>query len=109
MQPPPAAAAAAPGPAGDAAPAPAEADGAEPAASNGEEPAAAGEALDGAEAGKSNDPDATISWTPVSAIDAPLCALVPTIVALRRIEAGEFVMLDAICIDYGINNQMQCQ
>ena len=52
----------------------------------------------------SKDPNATISWTSVSAIDAPLCALVPTIVALRRIEAGEFVMLD-----YGINYNMQCQ
>ena len=32
--------------------------------------------------------------TLVSAEDAPLHALVPTTVALRRIEAGEFVMLD---------------
>ena len=42
----------------------------------------------------SKDPNATISWTSVTAVDAPWCALVPTIVALRRIEAGEFVMLD---------------
>mgnify|MGYP003305643164 CR=1 FL=1 len=41
----------------------------------------------------SKDPNATISWTLVSAEDAPLHALVPTIVSLRRIEAGEFVML----------------
>ena len=52
----------------------------------------------------SKDPNATISWTLVSAEDAPLHALVPTIVSLRRIEAGEFVMLD-----YGINYNMQCQ
>ena len=52
----------------------------------------------------SKDPNATISWTSVTAVDAPRCALVPTIVALRRIEAGEFVMLD-----YGINYNMQCQ
>ena len=45
--------------------------------------------------------DATISWTSVTAVDAPRCALVPTIVALRRIEAGEFVMLD-----YGIHYDM---
>ena len=44
------------------------------------------------------EPNATISWTLVTAVDAPRCALVPTIVALRRIEAGEFVMLD-----YGIH------
>ena len=43
----------------------------------------------------SKDPNATISWTLVSAEDAPLHALVPTTVSLRRIEAGEFVMLDA--------------
>ena len=42
----------------------------------------------------SMDPNTTISWTLVSAEDAPLCALVQTIVALRRIDAGEFVMLD---------------
>ena len=42
----------------------------------------------------SKDPNAMISWTSVTAVDAPRCALVPTIVALRRIEAGEFVMLD---------------
>ena len=30
----------------------------------------------------------------MSAEDVPLHALVPTIVSLRRIEAGEFVMLD---------------
>ena len=41
----------------------------------------------------SKDPNATISWTLVSAEDAPLHALVQTIVPLRRIEAGEFVML----------------
>ena len=52
----------------------------------------------------SKDPNAMISWTLVTAVDAPRCALVPTIVALRRIEAGEFVMLD-----YGINYNMQCQ
>ena len=40
----------------------------------------------------------------MTAVDAPRCALVPTIVALRRIKAGEFVMLD-----YGINYNMQCQ
>ena len=50
------------------------------------------------------EPNATISWTLVTAVDAPRCALVPTIVALRRIKAGEFVMLD-----YGINYNMQCQ
>ena len=50
----------------------------------------------------SKDPNATISWTLVSAEDAPLHALVPTIVSLRRIEAGEFIMLD-----YGINYNMQ--
>ena len=49
------------------------------------------------------DPNATVSWTLVTAVDAPQCALVPTTVALRRIEAGEFVMLD-----YGINYNMQC-
>ncbi len=49
-------------------------------------------------------PDTCFSWTLVTAVDAPRCALVPTIVALRRIEAGEFVMLD-----YGINYNMQCQ
>ena len=49
----------------------------------------------------SKDPNATISWTSVTAVDAPRCALVPTIVALRRIEAGEFVMLD-----YGIHYDM---
>ena len=49
----------------------------------------------------SKDPNATISWTSVTAVDAPRCALVPTIVALRRIEAGEFVMLD-----YGIRYDM---
>ena len=38
----------------------------------------------------SKDPNATISWT-----------LVPTIVSLRRIEAGEFVMLD-----YGVRYNM---
>ena len=37
----------------------------------------------------------------VSAEDAPLHALVPTIVSLRRIEAGEFVMLD-----YGVRYSM---
>ena len=42
----------------------------------------------------SKDPNATISWTLVSAEDTPLHALVPTIVSLRRIEAGELVMLD---------------
>ena len=47
------------------------------------------------------DPNATVSWTLVTAVDAPRCALVPTIVALRRIEAGEFVMLD-----YGIHYDM---
>ena len=52
----------------------------------------------------SNDPNATISWTSVSAIDAPLCALVPTIVALRRIEAGEFVMLN-----YGMNYNLSLE
>ena len=46
-------------------------------------------------------PTATISWTLVSAEDAPLHALVPTIVSLRRIEAGEFVMLD-----YGVRYNM---
>ena len=50
------------------------------------------------------EPNATISWTLVTAVDAPRCALVPTIVALRRIEAGEFVMPDC-----GINYNMQCQ
>ena len=40
------------------------------------------------------DPNATISWTLVSAEVAPLHALVPTIVSLRRTGAGEFVMLD---------------
>ena len=49
----------------------------------------------------SKDPNATISWTLVSAEDAPLHALVPTIVSLRRIEAGEFVMLD-----YGVRYSM---
>ena len=49
----------------------------------------------------SKDPNAMISWTLVTAVDAPRCALVPTIVALRRIEAGEFVMLD-----YGIHYDM---
>ena len=49
----------------------------------------------------SKDPNATISWTLVSAEDAPLHALVPTIVSLRRIEAGEFVMLD-----YGVRYNM---
>ena len=34
-----------------------------------------------------------ISWASVTAAGAPRPALVPTIVALRRIEAGEFVML----------------
>ena len=48
-----------------------------------------------------NRPNATISWTLVSAEDAPLHALVPTIVSLRRIEAGEFVMLD-----YGVRYSM---
>ena len=52
----------------------------------------------------SKDPNAMISWTLVTAVDAPRCALVPTTVALRCIEAGEFVMLD-----YGINYNMQCQ
>ena len=44
----------------------------------------------------SKDPNAAISWTLVTAVhvDAPRCALVPTIVALWRIEAGEVVMLD---------------
>ena len=51
----------------------------------------------------SKDPNATISWTLVTAVDAPRCALVPTIVALRRIEAGEFVMLD-YGIHYDMNN-----
>ena len=50
----------------------------------------------------SKDPNATISWTLVSAEDAPLHALVPTIVSLRRIEAGEFVMLD-----YGVRYNLQ--
>ena len=50
----------------------------------------------------SKDPNATISWTSATAVDAQLCALVPTIVALRRIEAGEFVMLD-----YGIHYDME--
>ena len=54
----------------------------------------------------SKDPNATISWTSVTAVDAPRCALVPTIVALRRIEASEFVMLHE---GYGIRYQMQCQ
>ena len=49
----------------------------------------------------SKDPNATISWTLVSAEDAPLHALVPTTVSLRRIEAGEFVMLD-----YGVRYSM---
>ena len=49
----------------------------------------------------SKDPNATISWTSVTAVDAPRCALVPTIEALCRIEAGEFVMLD-----YGIRYDM---
>ena len=49
----------------------------------------------------SKDPNATISWTSVTAVDDTRCALVPTIVALRRIEAGEFVMLD-----YGIHYDM---
>ena len=42
-----------------------------------------------------------ISWTLVSDGDAPLHALVPTIVSLRRIEAGEFVMRD-----YGVHYSM---
>ena len=37
----------------------------------------------------------------MTAVDALRCALVPTIVALRRIEAGEFVMLD-----YGVHYSM---
>ena len=45
--------------------------------------------------------DIWVQWTSVSAEDAPLCALVLTIVALRRIEAGEFVMLD-----YGVHYSM---
>ena len=37
----------------------------------------------------------------MTAVGAPRCALVPTIVSLRRIEAGEFVMLD-----YGVRYSM---
>ena len=49
----------------------------------------------------SKDPNAMISWPSVSAIDAPLCALVPTTVALRNIKPGEFVMLDYyICYNF---------
>ena len=40
------------------------------------------------------DPNAIISWTPVAMVEAPRCALVPSIVALRRIGVGEFVVLD---------------
>ena len=52
----------------------------------------------------SQDPNATISWTLVTAVDAQRCALVPTIVALRRIEAGEFVMLN-----YGMNYNLSLE
>ena len=51
----------------------------------------------------SKDLNAVISWTSVTVVDAPLCALVPTIVALRHIEAGEIVMLD-YGIHYDMNN-----
>ena len=44
----------------------------------------------------SKDPNATISWTLVSAEDAPLHALVPTIVSLRRI----------VMLDYGVRYSM---
>ena len=40
----------------------------------------------------------------MTAVDAPWCVLVPTIVTLLRIEAGELVMLG-----YRDNYQMQCQ
>ena len=49
----------------------------------------------------SKDPNATISWTFVSAEDAPLHALVPTTVSLRHIEVSEFVMLG-----YGVRYSM---
>ena len=49
----------------------------------------------------SKDPSATISWTSVTVVNAPRCALVPTTVALRRIEAKDSVMLD-----YGIHYDM---
>ena len=48
----------------------------------------------------SKDPNATISWTLVTAVDAPRCALVPTIVALLRIKAGDFVMLDYAATEF---------
>ena len=40
----------------------------------------------------------------MSAEDAPLCALVPTIVALQRIEAGKFVMLE-YWVHYSMDNR----
>ena len=45
--------------------------------------------------------DIWVQWTSVSAEDAPLCALVLTIVALQRTGAGEFAMLD-----YGVHYSM---